>query len=174
MKKLFCILLCTLMLAFTGCGKDLPAIETIGVDNFETVETEFAGCTRDDLIKAWGEPAVSLDDGMFGDIWELEGELETLLNVYYNTDGSYNSAMISYLLAYTGTVTEILPKSSGDAALYTITAELDDGSTVVLDTTPTTAFTGADQLNVGNRVNFICSAMTGSQYLQIQSAEIIG
>ena len=75
MKKLFCILLCTLMLAFTGCGKDLPALETIGVDNFETVETEFAGCTRDDLVKAWGDPAVSLADGTFGDIWELEGEL---------------------------------------------------------------------------------------------------
>ena len=174
MKKLFCILLCTLMLAFTGCGKDLPALETIGVDNFETVETEFAGCTRDDLVKAWGDPAVSLADGTFGDIWELEGELETLLNVYYNTDGTYNSSLISYQLAYTGTVTEITEKASEEAALYTITAELDDGSTVVLDTMPTTVYTGAEELAVGNRVNFVCNTMTGSKYVWVQSAEVLG
>jgi len=173
MKKTISILLCALMLSLTSCGKDIPALETIGVDNFETVSAGLADCTQKDLRKAWGEPDVVLPE-LPGDVWELEGELETLLNVYYNTDGSYNSALISYQISYTGTVTEILPKPSGDAALYTITAELDDGSTVVLDTTPTTAFTGADQLTVGNRVNFICSAMTGSQYLQIQSAEIIG
>ncbi len=173
MKKIVCTLLCALMLTLTGCGKDVPTLDTIGVDNFETVEAEFAGCTRDDLVKAWGEPDASMS-GLPGDIWELEGELETLLNVYYNDDGTYNSALISYQVVYTGTVTEIGEKASAEAMTVKITVELDDGTTVTLDTTGTTVYTGADELAVGNRANFVCNAITGSQYLQIQSAEILG
>lgn len=173
MKKILCTLLCALMLPLTGCGKDVPALDTIGVDNFETVSAELAGCTRDDLIKAWGEPDASLS-GMFGDIWDLEEEMETLLNVYYNSDGTYNSALISYQAAYTGTVTEIGDKTSEEATTYKVTVELENGETVVLDVTATTVYTGGDGLAVGNKANFICNTMTGSQYVWIQSAEILG
>ena len=170
MKKILCTLLCALMLSLTGCGKDIPALDTIGVDNFETVSAELTDCTRDDLLKAWGEPDGELS-GLFGDVWELEGELETLLNVYYNGDGTYNSALISYQIAYTGTVTEIGEPVSAEATTYKVTVELESGETVVLDTMATTVYTGADGLAVGNKANFVCNAITGSQYLWIQSAE---
>lgn len=173
MKKLLCALLCALMLSFTGCGKDVPALDTIGVDNFETVSKQLtsANCTRDDLINAWGEPDASLS-GMYGDIWYLEEELETLLNVYYNGDSTFNSALISYQLAYTGTVTEI-GKPSADAQTVDVTVDLGNGATVVLNTTTTTTYTGAEELSVGDRANFICNTMTGSKYLWIHSAEIM-
>lgn len=175
MKKLLCTLLCALMLSFTGCGTAVPSLDTIGVDNFETISEQLnsADCTRDDLIKAWGEPDMSLS-GLFGDIWDLEEELETLLTVYYNNDGTYNSAMISYQVKYTGTVTEIGEKASEEIQTVKVTVELENGSTVILDTMATTVYTGADELAVGNKANFLCNTMTGSQYVWIYSAEIIG
>ena len=173
MKKIVCTLLCALMLALTGCGKDIPALNEITVDNFETIETELVGCDRDDLIKAWGEPALS-STGMSSDIWDLKGELETLLNVYYNGDGSYNSSLISYMLKYTGTVTEIGDKVSPEATTFKVTVQLDDGSTVVIDTAVDTVYTSADALEVGQRANFVCTTMTGANYVWIKTAEIIG
>ncbi len=173
MKKTLCTLLCVLLLSLTGCGKDVPALDTISVDNFETVSAELTEYTRDDLIDAWGEPDASLS-GLFGDIWDMERELETLLNVYYNDDGTYNSGMISYQVKYTGTVTGIGDKASEEVTTYKVTVELENGETVVLDTMATTVYTGADELAVGQKANFICNTMTGSQYLWIQSAEIIG
>ena len=173
MKKTLCILLCTLMLAVTGCGSDVPALDTIQLDNFETINEELTQYTRDDLIKAWGEPDASLS-GLYGDIWDMERELETLLNVYYNNDGTYNSGMISYQVKYTGTVTEIGDKASEEVTTVEVFVELENGETVVLDTMATTVYTGADELAVGQKANFICNTMTGSKYLWIQSAEIIG
>ncbi len=173
MKKLLCILLCSLMLAFTGCGKDIPALSEISVDTIQQLNEELPGCTRDDLIKAWGEPDV-LVTTISGDIWDLGGELETLLNVYYNGDNTYNSALISYQIAYTGTVTEITEPASAEATTRTVTVQLDDGTTVDLNTTNTTIYTGADELAVGNKANFLCNTMTGSEYVWIYSAEIIG
>ena len=166
-------LLCALTLALTGCGKDIPALSEITVDNFETIETALASCDRDDLIKAWGEPTLS-SSGLSSDIWDLKGELETLLNVYYNGDGSYNSALISYMLKYTGTVTEIGDKASEEATTYKVTVQLDDGSTVVIDTAIDTVYTGAEALEVGQRANFVCTTMTGSDYVWIKTAEILG
>ncbi len=172
MKKIVCTLLCALMLALTGCGKDIPALDTVGIDNLETIQTEFADCTRKDLIKAWGNPDGTLS-GLYGDVWDLEEDPAAYLTVYYNTDGTYNSALINYQIEYTGTVTEII-EASGEAVTTKVTVELDDGSSIVLDLTTATAYTGADGLAVGNRANFLCSAITGSQILWLQSAEIIG
>lgn len=172
MKKLLCLLLCSLTLAFTGCGKDIPALNEISVDSIQQLNEDLPGCTRDELIKAWGEPDV-LVTTMAGDIWDLGGELETLLNVYYNGDGTYNSALISYQIAYTGTVTEIA-EPAGESTTRTVTVQLDDGTTVNLNTTTATIYTGADELAVGNQANFLCNAMTGSQYVWIYSAEIVG
>jgi hypothetical protein len=173
MKKIVCTLLCALTLALTGCGKDIPALNEIGIDNLKTIEQELIGCDRDDLIRAWGEPdAEAL--GITGDVWELEGEYETLLNVYYNGDNSYNSALISYMLKYTGTVTEIGDKASENAATFKVTVQLDDGSSVVIDTAIDTVYTGAEALEVGQRANFVCTTMTGSDYVWIRTAEILG
>lgn len=172
MKKIVCTLLCALTLALTGCGRDIPALSEIGIGNIETIQTEFADCTRDDLIKAWGNPAGTLS-GLFGDVWDLEEDPAAYLTVYYNNDGTYNSALINYQVVYTGTVTEII-EASGEAVTTKVTVELDDSSSVVLDLTTATAYTGADGLAVGNRANFLCSAITGSQIIWLQSAEIIG
>lgn len=172
MKKIVCTLFCALTLTLTGCGYDIPALNEISVDTIQTLNEELPGCSRDDLIKVWGEPNM-LVTTLSGDIWDLGGELETLLNVYYNGDNTYNSALISYQLAYTGTVTEIA-EPTGEATTRTVTVQLDDGTTVKLNTTTTTIYTGADELAVGNKANFLCNAMTGSQYVWIYSAEILG
>ena len=171
-KKLACTLLCALTLALTGCGHDIPALNEVSVDTIQALNEELPGCDRDDLIKKWGEPTI-VSQAMGSDIWDLGGELETLLNVYYSGDSTYNNALISYQLAYTGTVTEIT-EPTGDASTRTVTVQLDDGSTATLNTMVNTIYTGADALAVGNRANFICNAMTGSQYVWIYSAEILG
>ncbi len=172
MKTIVCTLLCALLLTLTGCGKDIPSLDTVSIDNIDTIQTEFADCTRKDLIRAWGEPDASLS-GLYGDIWDLEEELEAYLTVYYNEDDTYNSSLINYHILYTGTVTEI-SEPSPEAVTTKVTVELDDGSTVVLDITGATDYTGADSLVVGNRANFLCSAITGSKILWLQSAEILG
>lgn len=175
MKKLLSLLFCVLLLAFTGCGKDIPALDDIGVENFETISEQLtaAGCTRDDLVKAWGEPVLS-SSSMYSDIWDLEEEMETLLNVYYNGDGTYNSALISYQTKYTGTVTEIGEPASAENTTRKVTVELESGETVVLNTMETTVYTGAEELAVGDKAVFVCNSMTGSQYMWIYSAEILG
>ncbi len=172
MKKIVCALLCALTLTLTGCGYDIPALNEISVDTIQTLNEDLPGCSRDDLVKAWGEPILQTSM-LAGDIWDLGGELETLLNVYYNGDNTYNSALISYQIAYSGTVTEIV-EPVGEATTRTVTVQLDDGTTVNLNTANTTIYTGADELAVGNKANFLCTAMTGSQYVWIYSAEIVG
>jgi len=171
-KKITCALLCGLTLALTGCGPDIPALNEITIDTIGQLNEELSGCSRDDLIKVWGEPDL-LVTTISGDIWDLGGELETLLNVYYNGDNTYNSALISYQIAYTGTVTAIA-EPTGETPSSAVTVQLDDGTTVMLNTTGTTIYTGADELAVGNRANFLCNTMTGSQYVWIHSAEIVG
>ena len=172
MKKILFALFCVLLLTMTGCGRDIPALESIGVDNLDAVQTEFTDCTRKDLIRAWGDPDETLS-GLFGDVWNLEEELETYLTVYYNDDGTYHSCLINYHILYTGTVTEIADPTP-EAVTTKVTVELDDGSSVVLDITNATDYIGADSLAEGNRANFLCSAITGSRILWLQSAEIIG
>ena len=166
MKKIVCTLLCALLLTLTGCGKDVPALDTVRTDNIETIQTEFADCTREDLIKAWGNPDGTLS-GLFGDAWMLEDGSASYITVYYNNDGTFNSALINYEISYTGTVTEIT-EPSGEAITTKITVELDDGSSVVLDST------GTDLPAVGTRAAFTCSAITGSSVYWVLSAEIIG
>ena len=172
MKKIVCTLFCALLLTLTGCGKDVPALDSVGIDNIEAMQEEFADCTRKDLIKAWGNPDGTLS-GLYGDVWDLGEDPAAYITVYYNDDGTYNSSLINYQIVYTGTVTEIT-EPSGEAITTKITVELDDGTSVVLDSTGATSYTGADSLAVGNRANFLCSAITGSRVIWLQSAEILG
>ena len=111
------------MLAVAACGKDTPAptptpaatATVIPVEATETpapkeelpslakvaVESEIwgaeatkalLGITRDSILASWGEPVGCLS-GMWGDIWDLDGERMIIL--YYNAEGIVSESKIT-------------------------------------------------------------------------------
>ncbi len=169
MKKICAVLL--VLLLSSGCEKNLPALSEFSVDTLDTVSAELTDCTRDDLIRAWGEPSGPLI-GMYGDLWKLEHESPyqgNMLTVYYNMDDTYNSSHISYQITYTGTVTDI---TVDERRTMSVTVDLGDGETVVLTNWGTVVY-GANDLTVGHKATFLCNTTTDSPILSIHTAEII-
>ncbi len=170
MKKI-CTVLLVLVLLSTGCGKTPPALTEISVDTIDTVSAELMDCTRDDLIRAWGEPSGPLI-GMYGDLWKLENESPdqgNFLTVYYNMDDTYSSSHISYQITYTGIVTDI---TVDERKTMSVTVDLGNGETVVLTNWGTVVY-GANDLTVGHKATFLCNTTTDSHKLYIHTAEII-
>lgn len=103
MKKypLFLLGLCILL---SGCngqknpGKPLPLVEAVELPE-EQIEHALSGFTRDELVAAWGEPAMELF-GMDGEVYPFDSENHKgHLTVYYGTE---NHSVVSVKLTEEG------------------------------------------------------------------------
>ncbi len=161
MKKFFCTLLCAALFTLSGCGKDIPPLEDFSFDTLPTLSGQLAGCTPDDLARAWGNPDGHLS-GLWGDIWDVDTETGDYIIVYYDSEGIYDSSLYSHPATYTGTVTSIVPEEE-ESSVHTVTVEQDNGETVALmieEPYPV-------PLSVGATATFRCRHSTGTERVWI-------